>query len=324
MHVHWLSPYQLTHTEQVAKLNIASVRLRTGALLAALEASDISLSVGDVVAEVASVCFVGKLSADNALARGATWVAHMKRLQNLGKPIVLDYTDDHLAFTSPMSAFYREAVGLVDVCVCSSKFLAKSLSRFYSGRIEVIPDAIEVAPLVPKQSAHSPITLLWFGHATNVDYLVRFLPLLARQQALKLLILTNEVGIKHLQSIPLQLPSNLTVEGGVWSVENMIHAASLCDLCIIPSDLADPRKAGVSSNRLLTALALSLPTAADRLDSYLEHSDFFTDIRSKDFDRLLDNPLAFRDQVIKAQNGPVQEHTMQKIGQRWIRLLESI
>ena len=104
----------------------------------------------------------------------------------------------------------------------------------------------------------------------------------------------------------------------------MIHAASLCDLCIIPSDLADPRKAGVSSNRLLTALALGLPTAADRLDSYLEHSDYFTDIRSKDFDRLLENPLAFRVQVIQAQNGPVQEHSMQKVGERWVSLLESI
>lgn len=255
--------------------------------------------------------------------RRVRWIEEMKRVRKSGARIVLDYTDDPDIGT-PMSVFYREAVGLVDVCVCSSTFLAKSLSRYYSGRIEVISDAIEVAPVSPKQSARSPIAILWFGHATNVDYLVRFLPSLARQQALKLLILTNEVGINHLQSIPLQLPANLTVEGGLWSVDNMTHAASLCDLCIIPSDLADPRKAGVSSNRLLTALALGLPTAADRLDGYLEHSDYFTDIRSKDFDRLLENPLAFRDQVIQAQNGPVQEHSMQKIGERWVSLLESI
>lgn len=322
--VHWLAPCPPLSTQQLSTFNLASLRLRAGAFLFATKSISFSLSLGEQILQNIDICVVGKIGGGvDKHTRRVRWISEIKRIKESGGRIVLDYTDDPTIGT-PMSAFYREAAGLADLCVCSSNFLAKSLSRFCTGRIEVIPDAIEVEPVEPKQTVHTPITILWFGHATNVDYLVRFLPLLARQQALKLLILTNEVGIKHLQSIALPIPENLTIEGGLWSVDNMIHAASLCDLCIIPSDLADPRKAGVSSNRLMTALALGLPTAADRLDSYLEHSDYFTDIRSKDFDLLLENPLAFRDQVIQAQNGPVQEHSMQKIGERWVSLIDSI
>ena len=46
--------------------------------------------------------------------------------------------------------------------------------------------------------------------------------------------------------------------GGAHSA--MINTAKFCNLCIIPSDPNDLKKAVVSSNRLITALALGLPT----------------------------------------------------------------
>ena len=101
----------------------------------------------------------------------------------------------------------------------------------------------------------------------------------------------------------------------------MIVAAKHCDLCIIPSDPNDPRKAGVSSNRLLTALALGLPTAADMMDSYKPYAQFFTDIRGPEFSQLLQDPTQFHDRVLAAQAGPVMEHSMEKIGAKWVDLI---
>lgn len=104
----------------------------------------------------------------------------------------------------------------------------------------------------------------------------------------------------------------------------MVASADLCDLCIIPSDPRDRRKAGVSSNRLLTALALGLPTAADRLDSYIEHESYFADIRSPQFEGMLENPAAWHEAVRAAQSGPLKAYGEMEIGRRWLNLIDDL
>jgi len=320
-HVHWLSPYKFDDINQIRGANLASVRLRAGALLSALPPSSHRLTLGDQIPEESTLCIAGKIGASDVQRRSSDWIDQIRRFRARGGKLILDYTDDHLGVETPMSGFYREAILHADLCVCSSRLLAKGLAEAYPGRIEVIPDAIEIAAISPKTVSHVPVTILWFGHASNLKYLVEFLPHLKRDQKLKLLILTNIEGIRILQSTPLQIPPNLEVEGAEWGVTAMTQAARMCDLCIIPSDPGDRRKAGVSSNRLLTALALGLPTAAERLDSYLEYESMFTDIRSGQLGALLANPPAFREQVLRAQDGPVQAHEMDRIGQKWIDML---
>ena len=46
----------------------------------------------------------------------------------------------------------------------------------------------------------------------------------------------------------------------------------------------------MSANRLITALALGLPTAADNLESYKEFSEFYVDIRSEKFRAVMRDP----------------------------------
>lgn len=323
-HIHWLSPYKFDDVNQIRGVNLASVRLRAGALLSVLPTSSHLLTLGDQIPDDSRICIVGKIGASDVQRRSSSWIDQIRHFCARGGKVILDYTDDHLGVETPMSAFYREAMQHADLCVCSSRLLASNLAKTYPGRIEVIPDAIEIEPISPKSALHAPVTILWFGHASNLKYLVEFLPHLKQDRPLRLLILTNIEGIKILQSTPLQIPSNLQVEGAEWSVTTMLHAALACDLCIIPSDAEDRRKAGVSSNRLLTALALGLPTAAERLDSYMEYESLFTDIRSGQLAALLANPLTFREQVIKAQDGPVRAHEMSRIGQRWLDMLAGL
>ncbi|NDF04348.1 MAG: hypothetical protein EB068_04475, partial [Betaproteobacteria bacterium] len=86
---------------------------------------------------------------------------------------VMDYTDDHLSTASPMRPFYSAAIGLVDEVVVPSPYLSIDMSSRFGGGINVIEDAVEYALRVPKRRRADPIpSLLWFGHASNVDSLV--------------------------------------------------------------------------------------------------------------------------------------------------------
>ena len=120
------------------------------------------------------------------------------------------------------------------------------------------------------------------------------------------------------------IPKNLSINIMRWSHDAMINTAKFCNLCIIPSNPNDLKKAGVSSNRLMTALALGLPTAADNLNSYNEFKDYFIDIRSEAFDLLLNYPNNYNHLVTKAQQRIIPNFTQDKIGLEWVKFFSSL
>lgn len=322
--VHWLSGFRPRDLSEIRAANLASFRLRAGALATVVENAQ-QLSFGENIPISAKLVIVGKLGANDAERRGAHWISEMQSVKNRGGYVILDYTDDHLAVASAMTPFYQSAIGLADLVVCSSPLLARNLADRHRGPIEVIPDAIEVVPIPPKTTRQSPMTILWFGHASNIGYLVEFLPRLADTNPIRLVILCNAEGLRMLQSHPsLRVPRNVRAEGFVWSVPQMLSAAAQSDLCIIPSNPSDRRKAGVSSNRLLTALAMGLPTAADLLDSYVPYADYFADIRGPQFRSMMENPTQFAEIVAAAQIGPVREHALPMIGRKWVELVAQV
>jgi hypothetical protein len=100
----------------------------------------------------------------------------------------------------------------------------------------------------------------------------------------------------------------------------MVDVSSDADLCVIPSDSSDPRKAGASSNRLLSALALGLPTAATPIPSYAEFSDYFVDIKSDPFS-LSEPELSGLCALIKlAQANILEQYSREAVGRQWTNL----
>jgi len=90
---------------------------------------------------------------------------------------------------------------------------------------------------------------------------------------------------------------------------------------IIPGDINDETKNGVSHNRLITAFALGLPVAATRYESYLEFDHQFVDIDNQtEFENFLQNPSLYSSRAEMAQK-KVKNYTKEMIAKKWLNLI---
>lgn len=324
-HLHWLisGPY----SEDVAALrkhSMASIRLRCAPSIRAAQECGWKVSFGEVIPASASMVIVGKIGANQIDIRGPAWI---KQLID-AKPttiILIDYSDNHLGVDTVMSSFYRETTKLADACICPSKCLADLLLKEWQGSVDVIPDPIEIEISPPKTSIQKPVTLLWFGHSSNIDFLIEFLgDGFKDEDHIRLLILSNEAGLSHFSRAKILSNAKVEIQLALWSIESMREAEKYVDMCIIPSNLSNPKKLGASSNRLLTALAMGLPVAADNLPSYLEFSEFYCNLRDKSFREMLGNPQEFCSQVISAQNTVIPSFSLKKIESDWQKYLQEV
>jgi hypothetical protein len=203
--------------------------------------------------------------------------------------------------------------------------MAELLNENWSGPISIIDDPIEIEPREPKKHVNNPVTLFWFGHSRNIASLVSLLPtIFLVGDHFKIIVLSDDAGLNYLASSNLGSCANLEFNLALWSLKNMGEAAKIADVCIIPSDLNNPKKMGVSSNRLITALALGLPTAADNLPSYQEFGSYYCDLRGNSFREMLENPLEFSSMTSRAQTELIHRFSMSKIEEDWKTLFKNL
>lgn len=320
--IHWLVPYENPSVDTILNSNLASIRLRLGCLL---RQRNYEVTFGNNIPNKPYALVIGKIGASNSNIRENLWINQIAEQKNWGAKIILDYTDDHLNFKSPMTSFYEKSLPYIHTAITSSTFLADKLKQKSKFFIEIIPDAIEVPIFKPKIKQNNSRNIFWFGHASNIIYLIEFINEWRNlNQKITLFILTNEQGVVIFNQTKFNIDKNLSIQLGIWSIQTMISTSKICDLIIIPSDSSDPKKAGVSSNRLITALALGLPTAANVMESYKEYNQYFTNINSEKFIELIDNPNSFHNQVLEAQNIIIPQFTQENIGQKWINFFEKL
>ena len=282
MKIHWLIPGNFKSIEDVSKSNMASIRMRAGLVGKYTSEYHIQFTVGDHVNLNADIIIVGKIGMDCHNGRDNLWFKYLSEAHRKSIKIIIDYTDNHLELTnSPVYLFYKSILPFTVKAVVPSSYMSLLFSKFFNNQIIVIEDPVEIDSISPKISFHqNQLSLLWFGHATNIPYLIQYLQNhLLCDIGIRLTVLTNSQGIKLLSSRNEILRSNIELNISEWTLENMINAAKISDACLIPSDLNDPRKSGVSSNRLITAFALGLPVTADILESYAPFSEYFHNIR---------------------------------------------
>lgn len=307
----------------LTKSNLASTRLRILPCINSLSNYDIKVDFGECISHQSGIVVVGKIGAHNINTRCNVWLNEIMTAKSRGSTIFLDYTDHHLEFEGPMTQFYKTVIDHTDHCIVPSAIMGRLLSKFYDGPVSIIEDVIEIAPQSVKMNLASVTpTALWFGHASNINFLIDFINSSGfLMSGCNLIVLSNEQGLNFFSQSSLKFINYQQIRLGVWSVENMINAAKTSDFSIIPSDLSNPRKLGVSSNRLITSFALGLPTAADHLPSYLEFSDCYVDLRGPSFSNLVDNPVSFSSLVNQAQSLYLNQFKPESIGQKWRTLL---
>jgi hypothetical protein len=319
--IHFLLQTNDENIEAIFKSNLASMRLRIGPAIRGLVEHGEKVTFGENIAKQSDKVVIAKIGSNNILSRQNQWLQQIENAKLSGAKIFLDYTDHHLGFESSMSDFYRNVLPMIDVATTSSRRMQQNLALYYSGVIEFIEDAIEFLPQDTKP-ANKPTTLLWFGHASNIEYLITFIRSgFKAGDQIRLIILSNEGGLQYFSAAHLTSKAEIQIQLGLWSPEAMTHASKLADVCIIPVDIADPKKSGVSSNRLITALALGLPVAASALDSYKDFEKYYVDINSEDFRALIENPSMFHDRVQLAQHEVMSNFFVENISSKWVELL---
>ena len=161
---------------------------------------------------------------------------------------------------------------------------------------------------------------MWFGYPSNLGFLLTLIQ--ARSDIFHKTILnlvTDATGIQMFRSTGIEAALAMRVNFEPWSPAKLVEVAGNSDVCIIPSDL-NSAKSAASSNRLITALALGLPTAAEVLPSYSEFKRYFADIRTDEFSDVVREPALLHDRIVEAQTSVVTAFNTQAMSDEWVRI----
>lgn len=327
--IEWLIPIPDCTLEKAKTSNLASIRIRSALSAEAFSELGLDVSFSDGHDEAnADVVFIGKIDNISDPSRSSRWLNHATRLKSAGCHIVVDYTDHHLNTDGPNKNFYQHILKIADTVTCSSRLLAKHLSNCGINNPIIIHDPIEVDIKLPKYKSNQVTTALWFGHATNFKYLVEFLKTLKDfNEEIHIIGLTNAYPIPPtlIEDLEKVLPSTVNISFIPWSIQNLIDASTLCDCAIIPAGVNDERKSGASSNRLLTSLALGLPTFADPLDSYLDFQEYFHELSSNSLLEFCKaRSISSFEKLITGQDVVKNGYTFSALSTKWKDLLENL
>ena len=316
--IHILAPGAQS-ADALGSSNLASHRLRLAVAEKGFrDSGECSVLVGDQLTEMPDALLVGKIGAQQIESRAPSWLKAMQEVRNAGGRVILDYTDNHLGHQSVMTAFYSQAVSIAQRIVVPSEGMRAALPSALQTRVTVIPDALEYEPVPPRQT--STKIGVWFGHGSNVPYLLDYF----RQHGVahyfdSLIICTDATtlaAISRSQALKCMPP----VRGIVWSVENQRKALLAADFAFLPVGLHDPKKAGAGSNRLVTALCLGLPVLTQRLNSYASFDGLFIDLDRSDWLSLLSDLSSIREIVVRAQNERVLKYMPKALEPYWLAL----
>ena len=331
VNVQWLLSGNPNTIEQLRNSNLASIRMRAAL---SMDIDDANLKVKPtnnlIINKDTNVLGVGKISLANEQDQSNKWPELVKKYKNIGLKVFLDYTDNHLRESNKnrdLYNAYNEIINKVDYVVTSSNYLESVISKQFNVKTITIEDPLEVQLNKPKKYLQKIPTGLWFGHASNLNYLLSFLQFEFKPSTkLKILVMSN------LYPFPEDLIKNLenTISPKIellilpWSISNMVLAASMSDFCIIPCGIGDDRKEGVSSNRLITSLALGLPCFADTPPSYKEFVNFISPLSTESIESFFINPSINIEKTLLSQTIIVKRFSKEKVRDDWKNFLINI
>ena len=271
--LHWLCPGKNSDNIEVLQIsNLASIRMRAAVACRYLNKNGYHITSGDLISDNVDIIVVGKIFRNQEQFN--YWMSQIEKFKNQGARIYLDYTDNHLDFGSPLREFYKSILKVCDCIIVPSHKMGENVRNYWQGTLNIIPDIIEVSIQTPKEQTSEKLNLFWFGHSSNIENLINYLnkESILEKEKIHLIVMSNELGLDFFRKKINSNHNNLKLFN--WSVELMTSVAKEADICLIPSAINDPKKSGASNNRLLTSLALGLPTLATVLPSYKDFKKY--------------------------------------------------
>jgi hypothetical protein len=161
------------------------------------------------------------------------------------------------------------------------------------------------------------LNALWFGHPTNIIYLIEFLRKFENSKIEKLTIVTSKLNQKDQEFIK-SLNKKIKYEFYEWEINFYQKKKLKCNISLIPSDTSDGRKNGVSNNRLITSIALGLVPVVTIVDSYKEYSEYLLNI---DEITSAEKYVNINSLLIKKQKQILENYKSDVIQKKWLDLI---
>lgn len=281
-------------------------------------------------------------------------LAAAARLRARDVPIIVDICDFQLFPGDPRGEVVRQLIESANLMTCNSSEMAVMVKTALPDRPRpiVIPDPIELPRKVPTAppsrravtssgtrsgvlkrwfDMKDPITLglLWFGHPTNLQYLLRLAPALcdlARSLRFRLTLCSSSHPSVTSGVEALHHEGHLDIRFVEWSMDSMAQTLADSDMVIIPSDPNDPAKRGAGSNRLVHALWSGRFVIANALPSYREFEDFawIGDDLCAGIHWALNAPDEARKRIVAGQTKIASDFTIETIARRWLEVVTGI
>lgn len=232
------------------------------------------------------LCIVGKLSHPDPAYQYRIAMANLAalaRLSRKGVPIGVIYSDNLANQETPVGIFYRDLINFAKVVICPSESMLPYVQRWMQPAQchAVIEDPVQVSRRAFQAlDISKPCRLIWFGHSTNLSYLLKELPALMSQcQAAvgyELTVLSDAEACNKVRLFMANRsrcrPWSLRIVP--WQVDRqpaqLEYELDRAHIALIPSDPKDSRKSAVSHNRLVDALQAGCIVVASPVQSYRE------------------------------------------------------
>lgn len=323
-----LSSNNLTaRIDELGKSKLASNRLR----LAVAKEAAVSMAY-EILAldfyntkQLIDILIIGKyvhksganIFLDDDGSRMNRWLDYIKFSKKNKTKIILDYTDHLIEMSDERSIFYKKVLDFVDLIIVPSVKMKKNIEKYFKGNIKIIEEPLEVEISHFKEQTFEKINALWFGHPTNLMYLFKYIEKNNKIASLK--IVTSELSEKDKKAIR-GLNQELSMDFFTW-VPNFYNQHNFnCNVCLIPSNLDDSRKNGVSNNRLITSFALGLVPIATLVESYSEFSEYIINIDNEN--HLEKNSLInLNKKLLINQKEIISAYTLVNIKNKWSEII---
>lgn len=319
MHLHVFLNGENVTPQQVKNSHTASARIRLSPFIEFAQMECLSITIGNYAPANTTVGFVAKIGGPNYEKLQKHWINQLRSLAADGHPLVLDYSDHHLAFSSPIKPFYSEAVKICTDIVTPTAELTEDMKvRAIGKKCHTVHDMVEYPRREPGRNPSSgEIKAMWFGHPSNANFLARYID--EHGDAMSgqhLTVISTQATVRVLNEYTYTKRPSLRLRFVPWSREAVFQCAKASDYCVIPSD-NESYKQFASNNRLVTALALGLPTIATTIGSYREFSDFFADENSPQALEVTKNPRILHEKIIRFQEERLDGFTKENIIKLW-------